>query len=432
MIPGVIDSSGGRILTAFTDAFTRSDSTTISTATNKWQELRGDWSISSNRLATAAAPSTNPIAVVQTNTKNAQVQIGQGSSGFGWGVAFWTVDADNWYVAVTEMVAGTSTFYTCPTNTSVVSLVGTTCVYPADYGASASSSTTYSCPSGGTLSGTTCTTSSTTYDCGGILNLVGTKCYWGPPSYIDNQNDVATSGCGFTSGDDGIYLVGCGCPPGAYGDVNSCTCYTGYLGRTNTMVPSCGAIGGFAASDGNCYSSASSGCVYAPTSQSAFCFIGTWDGTGCYGFDATATTTTSTYAATATTTTTYSCPTHTSIVSLSGTTCVYPADYAATANSGTNYSHTIVLKRSVASTVTTVATSSAVVTSSPTARPSYVRVVTSGENITITAPMDNSSGTITLSNTATGALRGKRHGVALSSVSATAATNVDNFEYQPA
>lgn len=426
MIPGVIDSSGGRILGAFSDAFTRADSTTISTALNKWQELRGDWSISSNRLATADAPSTNPIAVVQTNTKNAQVQIGQGSSGFGWGVAFWAVDADNYYVAVTEMVAGNFTFYTCPTNTSVVSLVGTTCTYPADYAATATSNTTYSCPSGGTLSGTTCNTVS--YACS-VGYLVGTNCYF-DATFVDNISDNTTIGCPFTAIDDGIYLHGCGCAPGVYGDTNSCTCYTGYLGQTNTMVPSCAALGGFAASDGNCYSSATSGCIYLPTAQTGICYAGTFDGTRCYLAPADATY--GSYPATATTTTTYSCPTNTSIVSLSGTTCVYPADYAATANSGTNYSHTIVLKRSVASTVTTVATSSAVVTSSSTARPSYVRVNTSGEAITISAPLDNGGGTISLSHTATGALRGKKHGVALSSVSATAATNVDNFEYQPA
>lgn len=425
MIPGVIDSSGGRILGAFSDAFTRADSTTISTALNKWQELRGDWSISSNRLATAAAPSTNPIAVVQTNTKNAQVQIGQGSSGFGWGVAFWAVDADNYYVAVTEMAAGSFTFYTCPTNTSVVSLVGTTCTYPADYAATATSNTTYSCPSGGTLSGTTCNTVS--YSCS-VGYLVGTNCYF-DATMVDNISDNSTPGCSNTTISDGIYLSGCGCFGNETGDPSTCTCYSNGLPPDPmfgcAFYPNHPHLFG-----GTCWANARSGCVYYPTAQTAICYVGTWDGTRCYLAPADASY--GSYPATATTTTTYSCPTNTSIVSLSGTTCVYPADYAATANSGTNYSHTIVLKRSVASTVTTVATSSAVVTSSSTARPSYVRVNTSGEAITISAPLDNGGGTISLSHTATGALRGKKHGVALSSVSATAATNVDNFEYQPA
>jgi len=134
----------------------------------------------------------------------------------------------------------------------------------------------------------------------------------------------------------------------------------------------------------------------------------------------------------ATETTTYSCPINSSIVTLSGTTCVYPANYAATANTGTNYSHTIILKKVELSVLTTVAASSAVVTSSSSARPSYVRVNTSGEGVIISAPLDNGGGTMSLSHTATGAKRGKKHGVALSSVSATAATNVDNFQYQPA
>lgn len=422
MITGVIDSSGGRILEAFSDAFTRADSTTISTTLNKWQELRGDWSISSNRLTTAATPSTNPIAVVQTNTKNAQVQIGQGSSGFGWGVSFWAIDADNYYVAVTEMVSGNFTFYSCPTNTSVVNLVGTTCTYPADYAASSSTSTTYSCPSGGTLNGTNCDTVS--YSCS-FGYLVGTNCYQ-DATMVDDISDVSTSGCNNTAIDDGIYLAGCGCDPSETGDASDCTCYSGQQPVDPTY--GCAFIGYFFA--GSCWTNARSGCVYFGTSQTAICYVGTWDGTRCYLSPADASY--GSYPATANTSTSYSCPTNSSIVSLSGTTCVYPADYTATANTGTNYSHTIVLKRSLASTVTTIATSSAVVTSSSTARPSYVRVNTSGETITISAPLDNGGGTISLSHTATGALRGKKHGVALSSVSATAATNVDNFEYQPA
>lgn len=385
MIPGVIDSSGGRILETFSDAFTRADSTTISTATNKWQELRGDWSISSNRLATATAPNTNPIAVVQTNTKNAQVQIGQGSSGFGWGVAFWAVDADNYYVAVTEMTTSTSTIYSCPTNTSVVTLIGTTCTYPNDYAATA---TPFDCSYPATCS-----------------------------AFQDNIADIPTAGCAGTTSSDGIYLDGCGCFGYETGDETTCTCYSD--GIPPDPIFGCAFnIGWPYFFAGTCWANARSGCVYYSTAQTCISYTcpsgGTLSGTTCLQ-----------------TCTSYSCPTNTSVVTLSGTTCVYPADYAATANTGTNYSHTIVLKRSVASTVTTVATSSAVVTSSSTARPSYVRVNTSGEGITISAPLDNGGGTITLSNTATGALRGKKHGVALSSVSATAATNVDNFEYQP-
>ena len=534
MIPGVVDSSGGRILTAFSDSFTRSDSTTISTPTIKWQELRGDWSISSNRLSTVTSASTNPIAVVQTNTKNVQVQVGQGSAGFGWGVSFWAIDENNWYVAVTEMTTTTETLYSCPTNTSVVTLVGTTCTYPSSY--SATGTTTYSCPSGGTLVGTTCTypssyaaTGTTTYSCPSGGTLSGTTCVF-PSSYAatastssssysatasyscsvgtlsgtrcitdcwilnDNPGDVPTNGCLYNLG-DGVALLGCSCDGAIIGDPSSCTCYSGSalfgLKNDGSTVPTCSGAGGYFYA-GQCYQNAYSGCVNVPaTVYCSNCTIGTPSGTHCdlgpadvsyscpsggtlSGSTCTITTTTyscpsggtlsgttcvfpANYSATATTTyscpsggtlsgttcvfpanysatatTTYSCPVNTSIVTLSGTTCVYPANYAATTSTGTNYLHSIVLKRSLASTVTTLATSSTVVTSSSTARPSYVRVITSGENITITAPMDNSSGTISLSHTSTGALRGKKHGATLSSVTATQATNVDNFEYQPA
>jgi len=422
MIPGIIDSSGGEILAAFSDTFTRADSTTIYTSTNKWQELKGDWSISSNRLATVASPATNPIAVVQTNTKNAQVQIGQGSSGFGWGVAFWAVDADNYFIAVTEMAAGNFTFYTCPTNTSVVTLIGTTCTYPANY--AATPSTSYSCPSGGTLSGTTCNTVS--YSCV-FGDLDGTNCYGGG-TLLDTTNDVATPGCNPTTIDDGIYLSGCGCFGYEVGDPATCSCYSGYNLPPDPLFGCAFYIWSQGFFNGVCWEFKRSGCVYYPTGQTLYCPLGTPDGNRCLLGPAIASY--GSYPATATTT--YSCPTNSSIVTLSGSTCVYPANYAATANTGTNYSHTIILKKVDASVLTTVAVSSAVVTSSSSARPSYVRVNTSEEGVIISAPLDNGGGTMSLSHTAIGAKRGKKHGVALSSVSATAATNVDNFEYQPA
>lgn len=281
MIPGIV-----AIVTkikAFTDNFNRSDSTIISTATAKWQELRGDWSISSNRLSTSSAASTHPMAVVNSGVRDvARVQIGKGASGFGWGVSFWAIDENNWYVGVVDQTTSTT-------------------------------SLGFGCWSGGTNVGGSC------YSCDG-------------PG-VPGPNNMCYYNCG-------CCYAGCGCGPGG---------------------PS-----GFVAPDGT------QDCIY-------------------------------------------------------GSTYLYNAYEAFQ----TNYLNKLVLKRSVSSTVTTIATSSNVSTTSSTARPSYVRVVTSGENITLTAPMDNGSGTITLNHTATGANRGKRHGVALSSVTATQGTNVDDFDYQP-
>lgn len=280
MIPGIV-----AIVTkikAFIDSFDRADSTVISTSAARWQELRGDWSISSNRLSTASAASTHPMAVVNSGVRDvARVQIGQGSSGFGWGVSFWAIDENNWYVAVVDQT------------TSVTSL-GIGCWS----GGTLTNGECRSCPEGGAVFGGQCY-----YNCG--------CCY-----------------------------QGCGCGPGQL---------SGYVSPEGVQD-----------------------CFY-------------------------------------------------------GSTFLYNAYEAFQ----TNYLNKIVLKRSVASTVATIATSSNVSTTSSTARPSYVRVVTSGENIVATAPMSNGSGTITLNHTATGANRGKRHGVALSSVTAAQGSNVDNFEYQP-
>lgn len=336
----------GGVLKARTDDFNRSDSSSISSSNVTWEELVGDWEISSNRLATSASPTTNPIAVVKANTRNAQVQIGQGGAGFGWGVSFWVVDQNNWYVAVTEQQ--TTTSYSCPTNTSVVTLVGTTCTYPSSYAATANTCTSGAgCWAGGTL----------------INGVCGEWCPQG----------------GAYSG--GICIYDCG-PGYGGGSVGPCECKQNGINTGNV-------IGGAV----QCYYGSSE---YMPYSFSYTC---------------------------------YSCPTNSSIVSLSGSNCVYPANYAATLN--TAYNNRMVVKRSISGSVTTIATSPSVSTTSSTARPTYVRATTVGDIVTITAPMDNESGTLTVTYNALNENKGKKHGVALSSTTGTATTSVDNFEYSP-
>jgi len=335
----------GGILKAKTDDFNRSDSTSLSTSNLAWEELIGDWSIASNRLSTSASPSTNPMAVVRANTRNAQVQVGQGGAGWGWGVSFWVTDSGNWYVAVTEQQ--TSVSYSCPTNTSVVTLVGTTCTYPASYAATANTCNSgLGCWSGGFSDGA-----------GGCRSC-------GPynASYFPGD-----ANCYYNCGSN---YAGCACGPGSP---------SGYV-DPNTGTQDC------------FYSS-----FYSAQ----------------YSFNYTC----------------YSCPVNPSIVSLSGSTCNYPANYAAT--SSTSYNNRIVMKRSVSGTVTTIATSPNVTTTSSTARPTYVRSVTSGDVVTVTAPMDNGTGTLSVTYNAANENKGRKHGVALSSTTGTATTSVDNFEYTP-
>lgn len=528
MIPGVVDSAGGKVLGAFTDDFNRADSTDIYTTAIRWKEIIGDWEISSNRLTTSTPVASNPIAAVRTNAKNVQVEVGKGADGFGWGVAFWALDANNWYIAVCEMTS--SIGYYCPTNTAVVTLTGTTCVYPADYPATVS----YTCPTNTsvtTLIGTTCTYPSdysatiTGYSCNPGDTRVGTTCtntttYAGTPNYtcpsgwtwdaadgkcfrmvtvtydcniaatcsafVDDTGDIWTQGCAGTTSNDGIYLEGCGCFPHEVGQVSTCTCYSN---NVTGVCPTQAYCTNYAKCNAywfnnQCYTTARSGCVYSSTTQtctSYSCPAGYSnpnDGT-CYdtcsdevreeiegtissyscptGGTPNNTTGICTKTTTYTATTNYSCPINTSVVTLSGSSCIYPNDYTATtvytcpintgvavpvgatctypadyaATSGTNYNHKLVLKRSLNGTVSTLATGSTVSVASSTARPSYVRVVTNGENITVTAPLDDASGTATLSHTATGAKRGSRHGVALSSIAGTQGYNIDNFSYQP-
>ena len=131
-----------------------------------------------------------------------------------------------------------SVFYTCNTNTSIVTLTGTTCVYPANYAATATTTQQGpACYSGGAQCGNQC------------VSCTG-----------------QAAGCGVQ------------CNGWCSGSCSSCT--------------------GIDFGGGNC---------------------------GNQGWQ-------SSYTAYYINVTTYSCPTNTSAVTLSGTTCVYPATYNATLN----------------------------------------------------------------------------------------------------
>lgn len=97
-------------LTARLDNFNRADSTSIITSGLNWEELRGDWQISSNQLYTATAASSYPLAALWVNTPNATTKCGQGASGWGWGVSFWVVDQDNWFSATTDQYSYTYSY----------------------------------------------------------------------------------------------------------------------------------------------------------------------------------------------------------------------------------------------------------------------------------------------------------------------------------
>ena len=126
MIPGVVEAGGGKVLSTTSDDFNRANSTDITAAGKKWTETSGDWAISSNTLTSSTPASSYPIATLRTNTKNATLQVGR-VSGDGWGVAFWVVDQNNWYMANTEMTQSSVQNPATSGTTQTQTFTGNTC-----------------------------------------------------------------------------------------------------------------------------------------------------------------------------------------------------------------------------------------------------------------------------------------------------------------
>lgn len=336
-----------KALPAFTDDFNRANSSNITTGTITWDETRGDWEILSNQLSSSTSASSYPMATVRANTKNARTRIGLGSSGWGWGVAFWVTDENNWFSATTDQYSTSSGFY--------------------------------SCPNGGTLSGTTCVKTCVTP---GTTTVSGGNCCFSPHQ-TENCTPTYPSCTCYDTG-------GCNCPAGtgAVGPAPGCDCYSGYY--DDEYYPGYCAYYGKYAFAGMCWDSKVSGSYVQPYEYNGNC---------------SQTTTPDTY---------------------------YNCDYAATFNTSTAYLHRLILRKSVSGTITTIATSSEINTSE-TARPTYVNVLSSGSTATITAPMNNGSGTLSMVyNSGSEDNRGVRVGVVLSPTSGGAvASTVDNFEYEP-
>jgi len=335
MIPGIIESA--RSVVPFTDTFNRANNANIATIEYEWIEVRGDWQISSNTAFTPTTASSYPLAVFDSQKSDGSFRAtSSGSDNAGFGVSFWVRNANNWWAAVTQSVTtgGTSSAYTCP--------------------------------EGGTLSGTTClrtcTSSTTTFSGGTCPN---------------NQSVTPNSQC--ICNDPG----GCACS-GDPVDPATCTCYSGFLGFTDSMVPSCGAIGGYAF-NGVCYQNIRSGAVN-PYS---------YPGSGC-----TANTTTTSF------------------------NCDYPATLT-TVNT-TVYTHTMRIIKSESGVVSEVASS----TFSNTGSDNYlstIQVSTNINSITVTGVRGGSS--VSFNHTANNPQFGTQHGIIIAPATRGQSTRIDQFEY---
>ena len=380
MIPGVIDSSGGRILASTSDDFNRANSTDITAVGKNWQEVKGDWEIVSNRLAAVSSVSGNPIAILKINNKNAQVRVdGVSGTGDGWGVSFWVVDSDNWWSATTNM-----------TQSSVQNpaFSGSTQVYGGNVCGGSAGGTVYGIsvrgpyynfpsndpaygPGSGTCYSVCCTSAS-----GGSPATYGYRVA-GNPGLPCGGHYLGISYCGggpvyifYEPGDEGL----CG---------GTCCCELYEV--TPATPPSCDA-------------EVICNCCLAN---------GVTDG-GCPG----------------------QCANPGPQPQYSTQTVNYPETRTWT------YVMSAPIRKSENGVVTTVSTPSvsfsqtvgATVAASYPTRPTSITVTTSGESITLSAP-GSAGGTISASVTATGANRGKKHGTAIAQASVSQATSVDNFVY---
>jgi hypothetical protein len=144
MIPGIVDSAVSATR-AFTDEFSGTGS-----LAQRWTSTRGTWSVVGGKSSTATAASSYPLASFNSNTPAVNVRVDYGAADtHGWGVAFWVKDADNWWAVVTDKTFG----YTCPSGGT---LTGTNCKLPDTTTTSTGLACVYSCPAGTTLSGTEC------------------------------------------------------------------------------------------------------------------------------------------------------------------------------------------------------------------------------------------------------------------------------------
>jgi hypothetical protein len=131
-------------LKAFVDNFARSNSqNSIGQDVAKWTSVIGTWGINNGKANTSTSVSSYPIVTFDAITKDAKVKATGTGDGAGFGVAFWVTDSNNWYGAVAEKSGFTAEPYLC--NSPSHTLSGSNCSY--SYAATVSGQFSYPCPS---------------------------------------------------------------------------------------------------------------------------------------------------------------------------------------------------------------------------------------------------------------------------------------------
>lgn len=140
-------------LKAFIDSFTAGDSASaLPQTTALWVSTSGTWGITGNKAYSITAGSSYPVAVVDTNTKDVIVKsTSTTATNSGHGVSFWVTDANNWWGAHSQKSTFTAAPYSCPSGGT---LYGSTCTISSPAGGGPYGVT--SCPSGGNPFGWGC------------------------------------------------------------------------------------------------------------------------------------------------------------------------------------------------------------------------------------------------------------------------------------
>lgn len=110
----ILASPAGGPLASFTDEFD-------STLNSRYTQTTGSWSISSGDLSTSTAASSYPLITFNARTREVTVKAEPGTTGqYGWGVAFWVTDANNWWAVIADQ----ETFQTQTGTTTVCNACG--------------------------------------------------------------------------------------------------------------------------------------------------------------------------------------------------------------------------------------------------------------------------------------------------------------------
>jgi hypothetical protein len=101
----------------FTDVFNRSNANTLG---DPWRTLgSAQFDVVSNAASSSAAPSSYPMAVV--DTRNTAVSLSASVSN-GAGVAFWVTDSSNWWAVTSQQTSATTSFtFSCNCSTNYFS-----------------------------------------------------------------------------------------------------------------------------------------------------------------------------------------------------------------------------------------------------------------------------------------------------------------------